>query len=98
MPRPAAAHPPPAGHDEALPCPRAHALLALLAVAPLAIPVPANFNVVATAAAAVYVGCWRSVKAAGPTESMTKKVRVCGGGRVACGGGRRRGAAARASG
>ena len=72
MPRPA--HPPPAGHDESLPCPRAHALLAVLAAAPLALPVPANFNVIATAAAAVYVGCWRSVKAAGPTESMTKKV------------------------
>ena len=48
------------GHDEALPAPKAHAALALLAAAPLALPLDANLNVIATAALAVYVGCWRS--------------------------------------
>lgn len=61
-------------HNEALPAPKAHAGLALLAAAPLLLPVDPNFNVVATAAAAVYVGCWRSAKAAGPAESMSRKV------------------------
>jgi hypothetical protein len=79
MPRP---HPPPPGHNEAVPCPWSHAALAALAAAPLAVPVDPNLNVVATAALAVYVGCWRSVKAAGPTESMTRKVRGGGGGPI----------------
>ena len=65
----------PDGHDEALPCPKSHAALALLAAAPLLLPVDANANVVATAALAVYVGCWRSAKAAGPAESMSRKVK-----------------------
>ena len=62
------------GHNEALPAPKAHAALALLAAAPLVLPVDSNVNVIATAALAVYVGCWRSAKAAGPAESMSRKV------------------------
>jgi minor histocompatibility antigen H13 len=73
--KPAARGPAADGHDEALPAPRAHAALAVLAAAPLLVAVDPNFNVVATAAAAVYVGCWRSAKAAGPAESMSRKVR-----------------------
>ena len=73
------------GHDEALPAPRAHALLAALLVAPLAVPVPSNANIVATALAAVYVGCWRSAKQEAPAESLSK---MAGGGRGGAGGGR----------
>ena len=63
------------GHDEALPAPKSHAALALLAAVPLLVGINSNVNVVATAALAVYVGCWRSAKAAGPAESMSRKVR-----------------------
>jgi len=72
--------PPPPGHDEAVPAPRAHALLAALSIAPALFPVPASLNIVATAAAAVYVGCWRSVKKEAPVESMSRKVGGGGGG------------------
>ncbi|PNH05115.1 Signal peptide peptidase 1 [Tetrabaena socialis] len=51
----------------------AHLLLIGLSLAPLVITVPTNFNIIATAALAVYAGSWRSVKPAPPTESMTKK-------------------------
>ena len=51
---------------------KAHLLLLVLAVAPLLVHVPTSFNIVATAALAVYCGCWRSVKSTPPEESMTK--------------------------
>ncbi|EFJ50774.1 hypothetical protein VOLCADRAFT_73714 [Volvox carteri f. nagariensis] len=51
----------------------AHLLLLGLSLAPLVINVPTNFNIIATAALAVYAGSWRSVKPAPPAESMTKK-------------------------
>lgn len=57
-----------------MPCPLGHAVLAGLAVAPIFLPVPVNFNIVATAAATVYVGSKRSVKDTPPQDSMTKRV------------------------
>ncbi|GLC40086.1 hypothetical protein PLESTF_000921800 [Pleodorina starrii] len=51
----------------------AHLLLLGLSLAPLVVNVPTNFNIIATAALAVFAGSWRSVKPAPPTESMTKK-------------------------
>ncbi|RMZ52271.1 hypothetical protein APUTEX25_001661, partial [Auxenochlorella protothecoides] len=56
-----------------VPCPIGHAVLAGLAVAPIFLPVPVNFNIVATAAATVYVGSRRSVKDSPPQDSMTKR-------------------------
>lgn len=56
-----------------VPCPAGHALLAALAAAPIFLPVPVNFNIVATAAVTVYVGARRSVKPTPPQDSMTKK-------------------------
>ncbi|GMH35840.1 hypothetical protein BSKO_03708 [Bryopsis sp. KO-2023] len=49
--------------------------LALLAVGslPLFVQVPAELNIVLTAVLTVFVGCWRSVKPQGPTETMSKK-------------------------
>ena len=52
----------------------AQLLLLVLTVLPLAISVPANVNIIATASLCVFVGCWRSVKETAPSESMTKKV------------------------
>ncbi|KAL3134989.1 hypothetical protein ABBQ32_007943 [Trebouxia sp. C0010 RCD-2024] len=57
---------------EQLPCPLSHLLLALIAVAPAVITVPANLNIVLTAAIAVWVGSKRSVKDTPPEESMTR--------------------------
>lgn len=62
---------------EQLPCPLSHLLLALIAVAPAVITVPANLNIVLTAAIAVWVGSKRSVKDTPPEESMTRTVRAC---------------------
>lgn len=52
----------------------AQLLLLILTVLPLALNVPANINIVATASLCVFVGCWRSVKDTPPSESMTKRV------------------------
>ena len=52
----------------------AQLLLLVLTVLPLAVDVPANINIVATASLCVFVGCWRSVKETPPSESMTKRV------------------------
>ncbi len=56
----------------------AAALIAQLALftitfLPLIVPVPANFNIVATASLCVLVGSLRSVKGTPPAESMTRK-------------------------
>ena len=59
-----------------LPCPFSHLLLALIAVAPAVITVPANLNIVLTAAVTVWVGSKRSVKDTPPEESMTRTVRL----------------------
>lgn len=56
----------------AKPAPKSHILLVLLTVLPSIVQVPVNFNIVATAALAVYAGSWRSVKPTPATESMTK--------------------------
>ena len=48
--------------------------LAVLAVLPVALPVPVNLNIIATASLCVFVGCWRSVKASPPEDSMSRKV------------------------
>ncbi|KAL4427143.1 hypothetical protein ABPG77_001147 [Micractinium sp. CCAP 211/92] len=61
------------GTHARLAAPFAHALLALLAVAPLVVDVPVNANIVATAVLTVFVGCARSVKPEPPAEAMTKK-------------------------
>lgn len=50
----------------------AHLLLLLWSIAPLLFPVPTNLNIVVSASLTVYCGCFRSVKATAPTESMTK--------------------------
>ena len=52
----------------------AQLLLLVVTLLPLAVPVPANGNIIVTASLCVFVGCWRSVKETPPTESMTKKV------------------------
>ena len=61
---------------EKLPCPYSHLLLLLVAVAPAVITVPANFNIILTAAVTVWVGSLRSVKGTPPEESMTRTVRI----------------------
>lgn len=55
------------------PAPKAHAAMVLLSLAPLLVHINTNFNIVATAAVAVYAGSWRSVKPTPPSETMTKK-------------------------
>ena len=60
--------------SEQIPCPFSHLLLALVAVAPAVITVPANLNIVLTAAITVWVGSKRSVKDTPPEESMTRTV------------------------
>ena len=62
--------------SEPLPCPLSHLVLALVAVAPAVITVPANLNIVLTAATTVWVGSKRSVKDTPPEESMTRTVRA----------------------
>ena len=54
-------------------CGLSHVLLALIATLPLAVDVPANVNVIITASACVYLGCYRSVKPEPPQEAMTQK-------------------------
>ena len=66
----------PAGSQEKIPCPFSHLLLAIVAVAPAVISVPANINIILTAAVTVWVGSWRSVKDTPPEESMTRTVRL----------------------
>lgn len=60
-----------------LPSPRyltaSHLALAALAVAPLALRVPTNANIVLTACATVLLGALRSVKPEPPADAMTKK-------------------------
>ena len=56
------------------PATKALVALAVLAVLPAALPVPANLNIIATASLCVFVGCWRSVKASPPEDSMSRKV------------------------
>ena len=55
------------------PANKAHLLLLTISVLPLFMHVNVNFNIVATAALAVYAGSWRSIKSTPPTETMTKK-------------------------
>ena len=59
--------------QKGVPVPLAHAALIIISVLPLFVPIPTNINIVLTAAATVFVGSWRSVKAEPPTEAMTKK-------------------------
>lgn len=59
--------------NKGIPAPLAHAALIIISILPLFVPIPTNINIVLTAAATVYVGSWRSVKAEPPTEAMTKK-------------------------
>jgi len=59
--------------NKGVPAPLAHAVLSIIYILPLFVPIPTNINIVLTAAATVYVGSWRSVKAEPPTEAMTKK-------------------------
>ncbi|DBB18529.1 TPA: hypothetical protein ACH3X3_000169 [Trebouxia sp. C0006] len=61
-----------AAKTDKLPCPLSHLCLALVAVAPSLITVPANLNIVLTAAMTVWVGSHRSVKDTPPEESMTR--------------------------
>jgi minor histocompatibility antigen H13 len=56
-----------------MPAWKAHIALAAIVILPLIVNVPPNVNVILTAALAVYVGCWRSVKSEVSTEAMTKK-------------------------
>jgi minor histocompatibility antigen H13 len=61
------------GAPQGVPAPLAHAVLIIISILPLFVPIPTNINIVLTAAATVFVGSWRSVKAEPPTEAMTKK-------------------------
>jgi minor histocompatibility antigen H13 len=61
------------GANKGVPAPLAHAVLIIVYILPLFVPIPTNVNIVLTAAATVFVGSWRSVKAEPPTEAMTKK-------------------------
>ncbi len=56
------------------PATKALALLAVLAVLPAFIPIPVNVNIVLTASLCVSVGCWRSVKATPPEDSLSRSV------------------------
>ena len=60
------------GHNKALPALKAHLIIFCIELICLVLPLPVNVNVVVTAALTVYAGCWRSLKEAPPTESMTK--------------------------
>uniref|UniRef100_A0A453MWA3 Uncharacterized protein n=1 Tax=Aegilops tauschii subsp. strangulata TaxID=200361 RepID=A0A453MWA3_AEGTS len=51
----------------------ANLALAGLSLAPLVINVNPNLNVILTACLTVYVGCYRSVKATPPSETMSKE-------------------------
>lgn len=56
------------------PATKALAGLAVLAILPALLPVPVNVNIVLTASLCVFVGCWRSVKAEPPEDSLSKNV------------------------
>ena len=56
------------------PATKALAALAILALLPALIPVPVNINIVLTASLCVFVGCWRSVKATPPEDSLSRNV------------------------
>ena len=58
------------------PATKALAALAALAVLPLFLPIPANLNIVLTASLCVFTGCWRSVKATPPADSMSRNVKL----------------------
>lgn len=55
------------------PAPFAHLALLITLVLPYFIEVQSNISCLLHACLAVYVGCWRSVKPAAPTEAMTTK-------------------------
>lgn len=59
------------------PATKALAALAILAVLPSFVTIPVNFNIVMTASLCVFVGCWRSVKATPPEDSMSRNVSSC---------------------
>lgn len=61
------------GQQQPLYVTAANVMLAGLAVAPLAVRINPNVNVVLTASLTVFVGCWRSVKSAPPSETMSKE-------------------------
>ena len=61
-------------NPDKLPCPVLHLSVAVIALAPTVITVPANLNIVLTAAVTVWVGSRRSVKDTPPEESMTRSV------------------------
>ena len=56
------------------PATKALAVLAALAVLPAFIPIPVNVNIILTASLSVFVGCWRSVKATPPEDSLSRSV------------------------
>jgi len=71
------------------PATKALVALAILAVLPAFVPIPVNINIIATASLCVFVGCWRSVKASPPEDSMSRKVgstpvNECSGPHAAC--------------
>lgn len=55
------------------PATKALVALAILAALPAFVPIPVNLNIIATASLCVFVGCWRSVKATPPEDSMSRK-------------------------
>lgn len=55
---------------------KALAVLAALAAAPLVFPIPVNASVVLTATICVFAGCWKSVKAEPPADTMSHSVRL----------------------
>lgn len=51
------------------------AILAALAILPAFVSIPVNVNIILTASLCVFVGCWRSVKATPPEDSLSRSVR-----------------------
>lgn len=56
------------------PTPLGHLLLIVVWLLPYFVTVPAHLNTIVSASVTVFVGCWRSVKEAGPTETMSTQV------------------------
>lgn len=56
------------------PATKALAGLAALAVLPAIVPIAVNVNIILTASLCVFVGCWRSVKATPPEDSLSRSV------------------------
>jgi minor histocompatibility antigen H13 len=50
-----------------------HVALFIITILPLFFNIETNLNIVLTAAATVFCGCWRSVKSEPPAEAMTRK-------------------------